>query len=165
MIKFMMFNDDNNNGNNGNRGNRGKFSDRLKKMRRDRLKRRKNVNIDSEEENVVKYGGRNILKVLLAIPSVVYTNINFGKRKDVISLDKNVGEKSTKRDEASFVSEENIEINDEILRKRFKISKIRDIDVTLLKKKRELYAKQAAGRSNYVNKETRDTIETELKIQ
>jgi len=161
----MMFNDDNNNGNNGNRGNRGKFSDRLKKMRRDRLKRRKNVNIDSEEENVVKYGGRNILKVLLAIPSVVYTNINFGKKKDVISLDKNVGEKSTKRDETSSVSEENIEINDEILRKRFKISKIRDIDVTLLKKKRELYAKQAAGRSNYVNKETGDTIETELKIQ
>lgn len=163
----MMFNDDNN-GNNGNKGNRGKFSDRLKKMRRDRLKRRKNANLDVEEENVVKQSGRNVLKVLLAIPSVVYTNINSNKKKDISSSSKKEVVQSDKKIEDSFVSEEDIDIqinDDEILKRKFKVNKIRNIDVSLLKKKRELYVKQAIERSNFVSKETKDTLDTELKIE
>ncbi len=61
----------------GNKGNRGKFSDRLKKIRRDRLKRRKHAipEEELEEENILIRGGRNVLKIALALPSVVYTNI------------------------------------------------------------------------------------------
>ncbi len=62
-----FINNNDNNSNNGNNGNKGKFSDRLKKMRRDRLRKKKYGFIEEDDENVVKRVGRNIAKVLLVI--------------------------------------------------------------------------------------------------
>ena len=131
-----------NDGNNGNKGNRGKFSDRLKKMRRDRLKRRKHIVEDEQEENVIVCSGRNVLKVILALPSVVYTNIKSSKKEIKAGkvLDSNID--GTKDENISYqYDESNLSDNRETAR-RIKVNKIREINVSLLKKKRELYLKE-----------------------
>ena len=53
------YNDENNN---SGGDNRGKFSDRLKKINRDRLKYRKGT-VDNEE-GILKKGSRNIFKII-----------------------------------------------------------------------------------------------------
>lgn len=132
---------------NGNNGNRGKFSDRLKKMRRDRLLKRRNSNFtDTEEDSVIKRGGRNVLKILLALPSVIYSNIKYGKNVNddlkVINNDVNSNLNYYNNidnvvDNAVLETSEQKETA-----RRIKVNKIRDMDVSLLKKQKELYVTQ-----------------------
>ena len=127
-------NTDNNNNNNSSssNGNRGKFSDRLKKMRRDRLKLMKGIPlVEVEEESIVKRGSRNILKIILAFPSVVYSVFGFNKK--AASLNTSV--ESGPINELSYLEQAKID-------KKLKINKIREIDVSLLKKQREIYLKE-----------------------
>ena len=121
----------------GNKGNRGKFSDRLKKIRRDRLKRRKHAipEDELEEENVLVRGGRNILKIALALPSVVYTNIKTSR----------VSTKENKNLVIDAYRDEVLEYSQHDERetaRRIKVNRIREINVSSLKKKKELYQRE-----------------------
>ena len=79
----MYYNNDEDN--NGNKGNRGKFSDRLKKMRRDRLKIKKYGRLEENKINL-KDICRNIFKIVLSVPSIVYNNL-FDKDRDINKVD------------------------------------------------------------------------------
>lgn len=61
--------------NNGNSGNRGKFSDRIKKIRRDLRKKSKNILFDDGKESILYATRTNVFKVFLAIPLIVYNNV------------------------------------------------------------------------------------------
>lgn len=121
----------------GNKGNRGKFSDRLKKIRRDRLKRRKHAipEEELEEENILIRGGRNVLKIALALPSVVYTNIKTSK----VSTKENKKSVTDKYSDEVF---EYIQHDERETARRIKVNRIREINVSSLKKKKELYQRE-----------------------
>lgn len=159
----MDINDNNsNNSGSGNNGNKGKFSDRLKKMRRDRLKRRKSLLFD-EEESTLKTTGRNILKIFLAIPSVVYSHVVSDKKDDDIE-----GKNDTKQN-FHYVSHEytsdvdTVQSNlDYSIDRKMKVNKIRDINVSLLKKKREIYLNSSRS-IDYKNNDIK-FVDTDLRI-
>lgn len=126
----MIGNSDNNSGHNGNRG---KFSDRLAKMRRDRIKNTKKISDynSSEEENIIVSGSRNVLKVILALPSVVYLNIK-GKKDGKLPNQSviNNNDKILDYTNELLSNEEDIRNN--------KINEIRQMNIMLLKKRKEL---------------------------
>lgn len=79
----------NNDENNGNSGNRGKFSDRIKKIRRDLFKKSKNILPSDGKEFILDSTRTNVFKVFLSIPLIVYNNVvnrkdNFNNRKKEI---------------------------------------------------------------------------------
>lgn len=143
-----------NSNNNGNNGNRGKFSDRLKKMRIMRSKIRKSENLESTEEKKIKIFGRNILKILLVLPSVIYNNItnnSSNKEKDDIVEQK----KHIISNDNSFIKNENIDINNSQYNRNLRIhngsldskvkkDEIRKIDLSLLKRKKGELLKRAS---------------------
>lgn len=72
MVMLMFTNNDENN---GNSGNRGKFSDSIKKIRRDLFKKSK-ITLPSEEKEFILDSTRtNVFKVFLSIPLIVYNNV------------------------------------------------------------------------------------------
>ena len=131
-----MNNDINDSGNIGNNGNRGKFTDRLKKIRRDRLLKKKNINND--DELFIKTSGRNLLKIFLALPSVVYTVI-----KPIHT--KNIQKDNKKFDKKDILKKKR---NEEIIKKvtfkenKYKVKQISDIDVTSINKNKDLNLKK-----------------------
>ena len=128
---------DNNDSNNDNSGNRGKFSDRIKKIQRDKAKRK--IDIEKEENFVVR-GIRNVLKVALAFPSVIYTSMNSSKKGNN-SIEKDSGKKEIYADMSEYHELENL--------RKIRVSKIRDLDISSLKKQREMYLKE---KKHYKNK-------------
>lgn len=134
--------------------NKGKFSDRLKKMRRDRLKRKKHAFVEEDELSVITFG-RNVLKVCLSLPTMVYTHVVAPKKDNIL-------DKVDKMDKVHEVNNNRaVNTND----KRVKINKIKNINVSLLKKKRELYSKSFADLSKQeLTKEVVKANEEKLRI-
>ena len=109
--------------------NRGKFSDRLKKMRMDRLKK------NAKQENVIITGVRNVFKIFLAVPSVVYSVIKDEKKEDVKKANgKVISNTEVALDEKQ---EEEKKTN-----KRLKVKKIREMNVAALKKQKQEQLKE-----------------------
>lgn len=127
--------DENKNGTTGNNGNRGKFSDRLKKIRRDKAAFKTKGNASKEDENILFRGGRNILKIALALPSVVYTNIKGASVSKSVTKNSNVVESTSES-------------------KKIKVNKIRNINVSLMKKKKEIYLKDLVNSGIVLDKTT-----------
>lgn len=132
--------------------NRGKFTDRLKKIRRDKILYRKRSNLD-EDESSLKTNARNILKIVLALPSVIYTNVKSNK-KDYES--------------SSLITEENDDLlfsydnyNDTEI-KRIKVNRIREINVSLLKERKKIYLK---SNKSGIKNGSLSLNENELRIQ
>ena len=146
----IMNNDINDSGNIGNNGNRGKFSDRLKKIRKDKLRKRKNI-ID-EEESFIKASGRNILKIFLVIPSMIYSitknNKENIKDKKVVITKQNNSKKIHKSNNVNKKNELEKNQSYVVQERKLKVKQIRDIDVTLLKRKKEEYLKVASKNIN-----------------
>lgn len=171
-----------NNSDNGNNGNRGRFSDRLKRMRRERLKKSKNASLNIEE-STIKTVGRNTLKIILALPSVVYTNVvkDSEKTRGDKRLDENkkVGRATIGiKDKAESVNSrlQNVDVKSDSIdskesvksdvresNKKSRISEIRDIDVPKLKKKREEILRSVYLTQNPDIKDTTMNIEIELR--
>ena len=122
MVNFM--NIDNNNENNGTTGNKGKFSERLKKIQRDKRNKTNNV-ANNTAENIIVYGGRNILKVILALPSMVYTATKVNNdSKTVDSIDN------------EYLIDENTD------KRKLKVNKIKNMDVSFLRKQKEVFLRE-----------------------
>lgn len=144
----MNFNNNEDNSSNG--GNKSKFNERLFRIKKERLRFRKYGSIkDSEEEYSIITFGRNIFKIILALPSVIYSHVIVrDKDNDGKSMNKNNNNKLEKDTvdnvETSNMLDGNIDIkNDNNLTlidediKKIKVKKIKEINVSLLKKKRE----------------------------
>lgn len=122
MVNFM--NIDNNNENNGTNGNKGKFSERLKKIQRDKRNKTNNV-ANNTAENIIVYGGRNILKVILSLPSMVYTATKVNNdSKTVDSIDN------------EYLIDENTD------KRKLKVNKIKNMDVSFLRKQKEVFLRE-----------------------
>ena len=67
-----------------NQGNKGKFSERIKKIA---FRKRNRMVYEEDENNKIRY--QNVLKVLAAVPGMVYSNVQFDDSK--------VEDKSTKK--------------------------------------------------------------------
>ena len=181
-----------NNGSNGNKGNRGRFSDRLKLMRIQRLKRRKGLIIENTKDNAIKDAGRNVLKLVLALPSVVYTNIinnnEVEKNKDNVENRKqqNVNKNNDSRkniraknshtngsvliDSSLLNMDDNLEIYNVDVRsqlnhidKKNKIDEIKNIDVSILRRKREALLQKSNLPSGSDIKDINKELELEYK--
>lgn len=174
----MIFDDNNNS---SNSGNKSKWNDRLSKMRRDRLRKKKYGTLDEKDEFTFKDLGRNVLKVILVMPSVIYTNVtgkdkvnnnkrvNNGKKINISSNDNSKDKKSVVNvgDSIKLVNEnldDTLKRNGEYQEyRRFKVDKIKDINVSSLKRNRDLLLKN----SNLVNdssvRETADLIDVEIR--
>lgn len=107
-----MYNDDNNNNNNSSGGNRGKFSERIKRILRYRNIFINKISFFNFENSPLL----NVGKIILAIPSVVYSNIRNNENKN---LRENIGNLKL------------INLNND---KNSKLDIIKSIDVDLLKK-------------------------------
>jgi len=132
---------DNSNDSNNSSGNKGKFSERLKKIRRDKLKKDTII----EDDSVLKNTGRNIFKVILSLPVVVYTNVVHGNKKndkkkiivEDVKLEEELKKNEDKLNEDKL--EENLDsintINQTVTNsKTIKVNKIKDINFSILKK-------------------------------
>lgn len=138
-----MYNEDSNNGNNGHKG---RFRERLQKIRKERLNFNNRSDVNKNEFFLLTFG-RNILKITLALPSVVYSNVVIKGKKEkkkqgnkVIIKEDNISNDS--------IFDNKLEYDDIVFSKinhsgnvdrRIKINKIKDIDISLLKKQREYY--------------------------
>ena len=133
-----MYNDDNSGGNNGHKG---RFRERLQKIRKDKVNFKNRDIIDNDDFFFLSLG-RNILKVVLVLPSVIYSHINVKKSGNnnkknnaVINEENNLNiNYNLKHDDAIFVYNDNQNVDI-----RFKVNKIKDMDLSLLKAKREYY--------------------------
>ena len=172
-----MENDINNNssGNGGNNGNRGKFTDRLKKMRRDRLSRGK-VSVIFKNTFITLY------KVVFALPMMVYTHItdkdDKNKKDSLDSLDvskfdgivddvneglleiTDVSNNQNRNTEniakgVSKNSKDNaVKFDDGFVKKDNRVKEIRDIDVSFLKKNAMLHLEKQFLIASKNHKET-----------
>lgn len=111
-----------------NNGNKGKFSDRIKKMRFDRLKKKKGVVILEDSNTMYS----NFMKVVAAVPLLVYDNV----------FDKDVkNSKELRNDEITS----NFELNHDKLKEKKQIKRqknrdlINSIDVNNIKRKQNNY--------------------------
>ena len=138
-----MYNEDSNNGNNGHKG---RFRERLQKIRKERLNFNNRSDVNKNEFFLLTFG-RNILKITLALPSVVYSNVVIKGKKEKKKQENKV---ITKEDNISndSIFDNKLEYDDIVFSKinhsgnvdrRIKINKIKDIDISLLKKQREYY--------------------------
>jgi len=160
-------NNDNNDNNSGNIGNKGKFSERLNRMRQKRTK--KQVLGDELEKNksTLRATGENIFKILLSLPSVIYTNVvysdNKTEKKDVEQQLNGVLETNDNHVDEIPLIEDYTEVEISEIEKEIKVNKIREIDISLLTKQREYLASED-GYFNIsrVNKTVENT-EIELK--
>lgn len=129
-----MINDDNN----SSGGNRGKWTDRIKKIRRDRLKNIKNITFfDNDNLMLLKLG-----KIFLALPSVIYTNIKSDdNKKTSLDVENNkveiLGKSSNLHNKKKYiVNSDNLLCKDKIIdvNKNNKLDEIRKIDISYLKR-------------------------------
>ena len=151
--------DENNNNNSGNNGNKGKFSERLKKIRRARFKKTKYI--DDESDFTLKDIFRNILKVILVIPSVVYTHVTDRDNKNNQKLNKDI------KNEVPFdysnlkKSYDDTKIYEEY--KKIKVNKIKEIDISWLKKKREYILREHNLVNKNINKNILKSIDNNIE--
>lgn len=138
---------------NGN-SSRNRFKDRLLNIRRVRLRFRKNRVDDSL---TIKDIFMNILKLILVIPSVVFNNVidgsksiknghnnNNNNNKELNNKDCSKKEKDDINDNHIFEHEyDGLDMSKDVLStnideiRRLKVNKIKDIDVSLLKKNKD----------------------------
>lgn len=167
----------NNESNNGNNGNRGKFSDRLKKMRIDRLKLRKgkSLRLEKKETFFVRFF-RNVLKIFLAMPSVAISVIKTPEKKSInkVNVDScevnsiNNKRKAVVSYEEKLVNDKENNINQNKVDRRIKVNKIREIDVEAIKKQKENYLlekKKVYQEANENNVKNNEKTFAELKIK
>ena len=119
---------DNNDNNTGNKGNKSRFNDRLSKMRRDRTRKSNFLNNEklSEKESIVLGIGRNVLKVMLSFPSVIYSNIKTNKRIDSKEI---LNDRKKLTNQVDYIDDAD----------NLKIKEIRQMNISLLKRQREYY--------------------------
>jgi len=122
-----------------NWSNKGKFSDRLRKMRRDRLRKRTVVEEYDNEKVYI-----NFLKVVAAIPVMVHDNV-FDKKTS------NVDEKNKSLVELSICND------------KFKKEKLKITDVSLIKKKQYNFFKNSNFIDKKILKETNKDSEVYVK--
>lgn len=148
-----MYNDNNDNNSSGNNSNKGKFSERLKKMRRNRLKLKKKGTLEENDEFILVTIGRNLFKIFLALPAIIYTNIT-GNVKRI---------NDSKKD--NITNDNEFDNSSEIysMEKKIKVNEIMDMDISLLKKKKENFL----SKHDFVNadkiKVTTDMLNNEIK--
>ena len=143
-IKDNNFNTDIDDNNSGD--NRGKFSDRIKKIRRDRLMWKKKGVLTEEDESIIKTGARNVFKIALALPSVIYTNIKSSNKFN----------KST-----STVDQ----LGNNFDERKIKVNKIKDINVALLKKKKEIYLRDLQTSGIVIDDDILAQVENQSRIE
>ena len=146
-----LFNDTNQDDSSGNgNSSRSRFKDRLLNIRRVRLRFRKNR---VDDGLTIKDIFMNILKLILVIPSVVFNNVIDGSKsiknghnnsKELNNKDCSKKEKDDINDNHIFeqqydgldMSKDVLSTNIDVVR-RLKVNKIKDIDVSLLKKNKD----------------------------
>lgn len=146
----------NNDDNNSSNGIKGKFNERLFRIRKERLRFRKYGFItDEDEENRFIIFGRNIIKIMLVLPSFIYSHVVTRDKEyiDKSLKENNKSKKSIVVDNKMFKNFDNVvsKLNDEFNNvninelsnkennkdiRKLKVNKIKDIDMLLLKKKR-----------------------------
>ena len=121
--------------------NRGKFSDRLKKIRKDRLKliKGRNLSVDNDE-NILKTGSRNLFKILLALPSVAYSVIKGDEVKNANQRDKILNTNNN---------------GNAIDSRKIKVNIIREMNISSLKKKKEIELKK---REKFLRKDNKTVV-------
>lgn len=138
--------------------NKGKFSERLKKILKERLmfKRNAQKNNDDNELGIITFS-RNILKVILVTPSFIYSHINNKDKEEKM----NNGNTKLKLDNKENITDEDLLslMNNDI--KKIKVSKIRDIDINFLKKKREYLL----SNKNLVNVSNNVSLDLDMEIR
>lgn len=147
-------------------GNKGRFSDRIKKMRFDRLNKKRKI---SSEDSEIMY--KNFLKVIAVIPLVVIDNVfdkptdvnkkkivingktYVNKKDDISSFDEdksNVKELTSnnylntdsKKIEYNQIRQESLQNEKQFLhKKKISLEKIKSIDVSSMKKRQNAYFK------------------------
>ena len=166
----------NNDDNNSSGGIKGKFSERLLKIRKEKLRFRKfGFIVDENKENRFIIFGRNIIKIMLVLPSFIYSHVvTRDSENDDKSLKKNNKSKKSividnkflksidnvefkLNDEFNIVNELGNKENNEDIRK-LKVNKIKNIDLFLLKKNRTELVNSSSFNDNY-------NIDTEIDIR
>ena len=137
-----------------NNGNKGRFSDRIKKIRFDRFRKKRVLDVEDRD---IAY--KNILKVVAVIPLIVVDNIFDSyndKNTKIISVDgkKYVIENGIKKNIENSLSSSDRSIY--LQRKKINRQKVESIDVSLLKKKQLMYEKMNKNKENSQFKETFD---------
>ena len=126
-----------------NNGNRGKFSDRIKKIRLDRLRRQRKFTLEDSE---VMY--KNFLKVVAVIPVMVAENI-FDKPKEETKQTNNAVDSSLN---------DSVQVLDNQVyyfrKKKINREKIEGINVSLIKKRQNEFFKNNDIYNNSIKKET-----------
>lgn len=138
--------------------NKVKFSERLKKILKERLmfKRNAQKNNDDNELGIITFS-RNILKVILVTPSFIYSHINNKDKEEKM----NNGNTKLKLDNKENITDEDLLslMNNDI--KKIKVSKIRDIDINFLKKKCEYLL----SNKNLVNVSNNVSLDLDMEIR
>lgn len=146
-----LFNDTNQDDSCGNgNSSRSRFKDRLLNIRRVRLRFRKNR---VDDGLTIKDIFMNILKLILVIPSVVFNNVIDGSKsiknghnnsKELNNKDCSKKEKDDINDNHIFEQQyDGLDMSKDVLStnigeiRRLKVNKIKDIDVSLLKKNKD----------------------------
>ena len=146
-----LFNDTNQDDSSGNgNSSRSRFKDRLLNIRRVRLRFRKNR---VDDGLTIKDIFMNILKLILVIPSVVFNNVIDGSKsiknghnnsKELNNKDCSKKEKDDINDNHIFEQQyDGLDMSKDVLStnideiRRLKVNKIKDIDVSLLKKNKD----------------------------
>lgn len=148
-----LLNDTNQDDSSGNgNSSRSRFKDRLLNIRNERRGSRKYKNKD-DDRLTIKDFGMNIFKLILVIPSVVYNHIidsskdiknGHNNSKELNNKDCSKKEKDDINDNHIFeqqydgldMSKDVLSTNIDVIR-RLKVNKIKDIDVSLLKKNKD----------------------------
>ena len=117
-------------------GNKGRFSERLKKIA---FRKRKRINYPEDENSKIVY--QNVLKVLAAIPGMVYSNVRIDEPKKTTEF-----------------------INDNQNEKEKRISLITNIDINRIKEKQDIYFNvKKKSLNNNINKlETVDNVNSKV---
>lgn len=126
-----------------NNGNRGKFSDRIKKIRLDRLRRQRKFTLEDSE---VMY--KNFLKVVAVIPIMVAENI-FDKPKEETKQTNNAVDSSL-NDSVQALDNQVYYFR----KKKINREKIEEINVSLIKKRQSEYFKNNDIYNKSIKKET-----------
>jgi len=137
-----MYNDDNNGTNNGNRG---KWSERLYRMKNKRLYKNNDEFID--EKTSFKEVRRNIFKIILVLPSFIYSNVkgnhnqklsnNRNKLVNNINFKDNMDIKGINRNNFDNTLLDNNSLDDEDRIHSLDVNKIKEIDILKLKRNRD----------------------------
>lgn len=138
-----------------NNGNRGRFSDRIKRIRLNRLRRKQNYSVEDSE---LLY--QNFKKVLAVIPLVVVGNIfdtSKSEKGGAVKTDRPKTESALSSSESDVTA---VEDESSYIQKRVdNRKKIEAIDVSLIKKKQKEFRHQSETPAVEPVKETKMTDE------